>query len=695
MGREGLGLKEKLGDWLRALICGRLRGIVAARVVPALMRTYPPTISWALRSMVLWAALGAQAGAMQVTGYSSAVNDRFSEGFPTAPTNNADTNFVGTGYDWSGVGWASTDGTKGFGLISPRHFLVASHYGGAAAVRVFNDNGVLATVAQQSVTNTGYGISLSGVLDLSVGTLVLPGFVPSSVARYAVLDLNSSSTTNDPGNYVGLPVLLYGRGPNGTFSPRIGATTINDAVSSGTNQYFTTPRAQVQLEGGDSGSPAFHGWTNPNGGLELTILGNNAAIDASNNYLNFLGSSLVMNALNATMTTGGYALRVAGNPTSTWVGSASTAIGSSNAWAPGPPAPTDAYVLFDAVAASNRAVDVTSDHDLRGLYFKSGAGTNDGFGFSGAGTLTVGRGGVVNYDADRQVFDAALRLGDHQYWDGGTGGVTVSNLHNNGKLLEVAGAGTNRINGVVSGSGGLAVSGGRLELAASNTFTGGTWVHEGQLSVAGSIADSSGLRLDAAGSVAGSGKLPVIAGAGAIDPGSSAGILTTPAVNPTNGLTFNFEFTGLNPVFSAATASVNDLLRLTAGAPFVASLGAVNTVNVFFSFASLNPGDVYTGGFFTDEAADFLTSIENSIFKYFVAAGGPGMTNYNGTGYDELPGSSLTVSTVGQSADFADGTVDGRVARFQVVPEPSVWALLALAAGLLLVRARRARKITG
>ena len=658
------------------------------------MRTSSPAFVCAFRGLVLWAALCAQTGAMQVTGYSSAVNDRFAGGFPAVPTNNTDTNFVGAGYDWSGVGWVSTDGTKGFGLLSPQHFLVASHYGGAAAVRVFTSNGVLATAAQQAVTNIGYGISLSGVLDLSVGTLVSPGFVPSSVARYAVLDLNSTSASNNPAYYEGLPVFLYGRGPNGTFSPRIGATTISSVVSGGTNQSFTTPRSAVQLEGGDSGSPAFHGWTNPNGGTELTILGNNAAIDTTNNYLNFLGSSLVVDALNTTMTNRGYALRVAGNPTNTWVGNASTVIGSNTAWGPSPPAqsPTDTYVLFDATTASNRAVNVAAGHDLRGLYFKSSAGTDDGFAVSGAGTLTVGRGGVVNYDADRQVFSAALRLGDHQYWNGGSGGVSVSNLNNNGKLIEIAGTGTNRISGVVSGGGALAVSGGQLELAASNTYTGGTWVHGGRLSVAGSIASSSGLQLDAAGSVAGTGRLPTVAGAGSIDPGNSAGILTAPAVAPTNGLSFNFEFTGLNPVYSDATASVNDLLRLTAGAPFVASLGAVNKVNLFFSFASLDPGDVYTGGFFTDQTADFLSSIEGSMFKYFIAAIGPGMTNYNGNDYDELPGSSLTVSTVGQTADFADGTVNGRVAQFQVVPEPSVWALLALAAGLMFVHARRARK---
>lgn len=465
-----------------------------------MMRTPPPIFASWLRAAVVVMALGAEAGAIQITGYSSAVNDRFSSGFPGAPVNNAATNFVGAGFDWSGAVWASNNATKGFGLLSPRHYLVASHYGGAPSLRGFTAGGALTTGVEQSVTNIGYGVSFGGVLDLSVGTLTTPGSVPAGVARYAVLDLNNSSSVDTPASYNGLPVFLYGRGPDGSSSPRIGATTIAGVVSSGTNQYFGTLRTQVQLEGGDSGSPAFHGWTNPNGGLELTLLGNNAGIDSTFNYLNFLGAAPVMNALNAAMTPAGYALRVAGNPSNTWVGAASTTIGSSNAWGPGTPAqaPSDTYVLFDAATASNRAVSVAAAHNLRGLYFRSGAATNDGFAFAGAGTLTIGRGGVVNYDADRQVFSATVRLGDHQYWNGGTGGVTVSNLVNNGKLLEIDGPGTNRITGAVAGAGGLAVSGGRLELTASNAYTGTTWVNGGTLE----LASASGAAAGATASVA-------------------------------------------------------------------------------------------------------------------------------------------------------------------------------------------------
>ena len=70
----------------------------------------------------------------------------------------------------------------------------------------------------------------------------------------------------------------------------------------------------------------------------------------------------------------------------------------------------------------------------------------------GNSTLTIGRGGIVNYDIARQTFTANLLLGDHQYWDGGAGGITISNLNSNGKLLEITGAGTNRITGNMSGT---------------------------------------------------------------------------------------------------------------------------------------------------------------------------------------------------------------------------------------------------
>jgi autotransporter-associated beta strand protein len=357
------------------------------------------------------------------------------------------------------------------------------------------------------VTQTGYGFVNGGTTpaDVSIGTLTAS--LPSAygLPRYGVLDANSSSTTNS--TYNGQPLLVYGRGPDGTQSPRIGSASVNGTVASGSNIYISStisPGTGVALQTGDSGSPDFIPWTNPDGAPELTIIGNNAATDfTSINVFNFLGNSSVMAAVNRLTTSDGYALKIVGTPTNTWVGSSSTAIGNRAAWGISPPfsAPSDKYVLFSGTSAGGgRAVTVDTNANLRGLYFKSTGSGTLGFTFSGPSTLTIGRGGLTNYDTSRQTFTAAIALGDDQYWNVGSGGVTVAavNTGTAGFLLEIDGSGTARFTGSISGSGGIALTGRRAELSGSNTYTGGTWVHEGELTaVAGSLAATSSITVEA------------------------------------------------------------------------------------------------------------------------------------------------------------------------------------------------------
>jgi autotransporter-associated beta strand protein len=326
------------------------------------------------------------------------------------------------------------------------------------------------------------------------------------------------------------------------------------------------------------------------------------------------------------------------------------------------------------------------------MFFKSTATVGDGFTFSGASTLTIGRGGIVNYDNSRQTISAPIALGASQYWDVGPGGVTAGAINTAGFLLEVSGSGTGIISGAVSGAGGVALSGSRLEMTGTSSYTGGTWVHSGSLVVNGSIAASSGVTVNAGGSLAGSGVVAAIAGAGSVDPGNSPGILTAPSVNPAGGLDFNFEFTQLgSPAWGNATASGNDVLRLTSPtAPFSSSLTSSNVINVFLDVGSLGLGDTFRGGFFTDRDADFLGSISAATFSYFVADAG-GSTSYSGTSYDPYAGPfSFNWSTVVETATFAGGSETGYVGQFVVVPEPGVWLLVAVAAaGGVAVGARR------
>ncbi len=641
------------------------------------------------------AALCSSIRAETITGYNPTVNDRFSSGYPNTPVENSSPSFIAADYDLSGVGWASNDATKSFGFLSPVHYLAARHYGGAATINLLGNDGSVTSVNQASMENTGYGVFFSGetVGDLSLGTATAPVPPAADVARYAVLDLNNSSTSNTPSNYVGEDVLVYGRGPNGNSSTRVGGTSISAVSVSGSSSYFLTPRTDVQLEVGDSGSPVFVGWTNPNGDAELTVIGNNAAISNDNlyNVMNFLGTRQVMDSLNSLMTNDGYALRVVGNTSATWSGNFNGDIGTGLNWGQ-VSAPSDTYVLFDAAAASTTAVNVNTNANLRGLYFKATASESDGFIFGGGNTITVGRGGITNYDNARQVFNANLSLGDHQYWDTGDGGITATNIATNGRLLEIAGgSATNFINGVISGTGSLALTSGRLTLSGTSTYTGKTWVHRGALEVNGSIATSSEVAVEQGASVTGRGRVSAITGAGSVDPGNGVGILTASSVDGVGGLDFNFEFTELgSPDYGNAADSGNDVLRLTNSTPFVTSLDSDNVIRLFFNLGeALEYGDILRGGFFTDQQIDFFAQIENATLQIYLAQL-EGSIHYNGQAYELYDGPfTFNLQIVDETADFGEGDVEGSVLQVTAVPEPSISILLAVGAVFLVVRRLR------
>jgi autotransporter-associated beta strand protein len=664
---------------------------------------------WLAAPAALWMVLAGLASALDVVNYSANVNDRFASGFPTAPVPNTDASFVGLDYDWSGVAWSTTtyaaSSYKGFGMLSPRHYLAATHYSAAAGLRLRLDDGTVVEGTPQSVTNTAFGFPISGTTpDIALGKLSAPIVGFPAMARYAVLDLNNSSGSDSLANYAGQTLLVYGRGASTNDSPRIASSSITSATTTAygaNNGYMTSPTTTYTLVGGDSGSPAFIPWTNPNGGSELTIIGNNAAVDPGNNNIqNFIGRAAIMNEFNSIMNPDGFSLRIEGNVSNTWVGSSSQNITNKGAWGivqGNLNAPSDRYVLFDAATAGGeRSVVVDGASNQRGMYFKSTAAADDGFTFSGASTLTIGRGGITNYDNSRQTISAPIALGASQYWDVGSGGVTAGAINSAGFLLEVAGSGTGIISGAVSGTGGVALSGTRLEMTGTSSYTGGTWVHSGALVVNGSIASSSGVTVNAGGRLAGSGVVAAIAGSGAVDPGNSPGILTAPSVDPTGGLDFNFEFTQLgSPTWGNAIASGNDVLRLTSpSAPFTASLTSSNAINVYLDIGSLAVGDTFRGGFFTDRDRAFLGSISGASFNYFVADAVGGVS-YGGTSYMPYNGPfTFDWSTVVETATFSGGSETGYVTQFVVVPEPGTWLLLAVAvAGGVAVRARRRARL--
>ena len=645
--------------------------------------------------------------ALQVTGYTSLANDRFSSGFPTAPIPNTDASFVGSDLDWSGIAWSTTtydsSSYKSLAMLSPRHFLTAQHYEytpsdgngnlnqRTTGVRVRGIDGNASTVSGvTSVDNMGYGLKLTAFnqannYDLAVATLSSNVTAPTNMAKMAVLDLYSSSSATSFTAYNSLQLLLHGRGSSTNASPRTASDTPNliAAFSSDANQIaIRTTHPAVQMQGGDSGSPIMHAWTNPNGGQELTVLGINSAVDDTNgyNYSSFFAAPGAIQTAQAAMNPSGYSLRVDGNPSNTWVGNSSNQIARNSAWGIGgnpnnTGATIDKYVLFDPTSAANQSINVNSNYELRGLYFKASATSSDPFTFSGSSTLTVGRGGITNYDADQQTFTASLRLGAPQYWDTGSGGLSAANLNTNGHLLELKSTGSSTISGNISGAGSLAMSGGTLTLSGTSSYTGSTWAHEGDLIVSGSIANSSSLTLDSSAVLSGSGSVPSIEGNGIVSPGNSPGILTTTSIDPIGGLDFNFEFTAASaPDFGTATASINDLLRITAATPFKNNLNSSNEISIYLNVASLFSGQEFLGGFFADGNTDFYSAIENAQITTYIADPA-GSVSFNGQTYSSnITPYLFTLSTAAQSADFGTGVVSGRILQIQVELDQTQYA---------------------
>ncbi len=268
------------------------------------------------------------------------------------------------------------------------------------------------------------------------------------------------------------------------------------------------------------------------------------------------------------------------------------------------------------------------------------------------------------------------------------------------------------INAVVSGSGGLYVStnGGRgtLALGGANSYTGGTLVANTRLAVNGTVLQD--VTVDSDAEVGGAGTITgAIRGQGLVGPGNSPGILTAQSVDPSTGLDFAFEFSGTAPNYASANASVNDVLRLTGGTPFLSSLTGVNSKTLFLNMTKeeLALGVVLQGGFFTDADGDFLSLInsypwDNGGFSVYVKGDGNGTDNrYNGQGYYNWRNpamfgwtQSLFATTEIATGNFSGGSPEtGRVLTLTVaVPEPSTIVMLGIA-GVGYVWHRRRRMV--
>ena len=271
------------------------------------------------------------------------------------------------------------------------------------------------------------------------------------------------------------------------------------------------------------------------------------------------------------------------------------------------------------------------------------------------------------------------------------------------------GSGTLKNRGVITGALAVTKTGaGTQVLGGANTYTGTTTVDGGTLAVNGSLASAGSVVVNASGLLGGSGSVGAITGAGTVGPGNSPGILTATSVNPTAGTDFKFEFTAINPTYTSATASGNDLLHLTASSsPFAGGLfTSGNIISIYLNNASITAdllaqtNTTFSGGFFVDGTYGLAAALNPASFAYYTTSASLGTgsaVDYNGTNYYLMDGFATKVTlsdTIVTSAAFTTGGVPtGTLLTFNAVPEPSTGALLGFGlAGLVVTRLLRRKQ---
>jgi len=315
--------------------------------------------------------------------------------------------------------------------------------------------------------------------------------------------------------------------------------------------------------------------------------------------------------------------------------------------------------LFTGTVSKVQPV-VDGKYSTVGIVFQS-SGWN--IGSSTTTPLTVGANGVSMAASGKNTLNTAIWMGTAQTW-------TVSD--SGGNLV---------VSQKLGGTGNLTKEGaGKVTLNSGIThdYTGTTTIKAGKFLANGTISAST-VEVQAGGVLGGSGTVSQgIKGAGTVNPGDGAGILTTTAINGSAGTDFLFEITRVvaesvsTPTFSSAAASGNDVLRLTSDTPFTLALDAGNTISVDFSAVTLDFGQVYQAGFYVDKG-EFFSSIENAQFNFI--------------GVDS--GWNIRVSLAQVDANFSGDLASGYMTQFTVVPEPTTNALVGLSLLGLLIAARR------
>ncbi|MEY3480947.1 MAG: toxins and related Ca2+-binding domain [Verrucomicrobiota bacterium] len=644
-----------------------------------------------------------------------------SDGLAATSTSSASVNAVFVGGDaGSQVNLASSNSYTGLTTVNANARLEvqnAGALGGTANGTTVSSGGAISlyqatggiTVANESLALNGVGVSgANGALRNTGGTNAWNGTISLGANSRINADTTGTSGSLTIGGNVGAGnnVLFIGA-IGGSGANTGGNITINGAISGSGNTQDSTVTSVYKDGAGVltlGGVNTYSGDTRIAQG-NLTVSGSGTLGNGTSDVYIASGASLSVNTSMtiASMrewgnTNGGTAaigagatLTVAGD---NWTGYMNSIGGAGN-----------------LVKSGTGTMNLYGTQSYGGTTAVSGGKLSTGVALASSG-VTISGGNFETTAANILSDTASVTLNSGTYNLGGddtigalsgTGGAI--NLGGNRLTTTVAASTSSYSGGVISGvGGGLTKAGsGTLSLGGTHSYTGNTAVSVGELRLVGAIlSTSSSVSVSSGAKLGGYGTVGALGGAGSIDPGNSPGILTTTQVDPSGGLDFNVEFTGLAPVFNTPNSSVNDLVRITGTTPFSQSLNGANIINVYFSGDALYTGGAakqIKGGFFTDQNVNFFSSISGATYNYYFAMSGGG-TIYNGTEYvtqaqyEATKGFNLTITanTFAQSASF-DGTttINGQIVQIDVIPEPSTYALLALGGAALGIRAFRRR----
>jgi autotransporter-associated beta strand protein len=543
---------------------------------------------------------------------------------------------------------------------------------------VLTNTGSLTKVGAGQLHLTGSN-TYNGVTLVNDGTLRVNGYLGSSA-----LNVNSGGTLGGTGTIAGAVTVANG----GTFSPgngigtqRVGALTMetgsfytyefqNDGLAN--DKIMVTNLDGLTINGG-----GFYLYTN-NSTFAFTKLGRYDLIGYTNS-----GGGPAYNNLNVLNQAGNRSYTFAADGASVYL----TIAGTGQGWTGN--SAVDSYWMTASNWVGNVAPEPYEKLTFDGTVRVSNT-NNFSPGTTFSGIVFTNSNASGNFVLNGNLMNLA---GNVENLNSATHTINLPLVLQDGHRTIHAQAGNLIINGAIgetNGSWSLTKTGSHtVRLSGINTYTGGTLVNAGTLILNGSVRSNvtvaGGATLGGYGTVAG-----VLQGAGTIAPGLSPGILTASQVAPTNGLTFNFEFTQLgSPTYTSPSASGNDVLRLTNNpTPFTANLGLTNTVNLFVT-APLVVGqtNVIRGGFYTDRNLAFDDAIINAMFNLFI-------------NNQPLNPNLVYVTTVNDPAFSQNGWVMefGVLGAevLTVVPEPSVFVMwLAGLATFWAARRRSQRESTG